>query len=112
MVSLDHFFRSFFERKAWADGPFSTEPPALSKIMPGFFWNHADQIFSTSGERTCNFDVLGGPDHERAVFLRAAYPLAFKALINQSITYDLISDQKNRDHWSISLLHRIKHLRV
>lgn len=76
-VSLDRFFHSFFSVRASAAAHF--RPNHLYFLNnAGFFWNRVERerIFGMSGERTCNSgpDVLGGPDRERAVFLRAAYP--------------------------------------
>lgn len=106
-VSPDRFFCTFFVTSVSGDRTTCT-----FQNNAEFFWNRVDRerIFGTSGEPTCNSDpaVLGGPDRERAVFLRAVYPLAIKALINQPINHDLISDQKSRDRWSISLLLRIR----
>lgn len=73
----------------------------------GFFFSGIARIaseFSASGERTCKLSAYWVAQIASVPHFYERHTLTIKALINQSINHDLISDQKSRKRWSISLL--------
>lgn len=80
-------------------GPLVTEPPALSIIPETKFFSGIARVangFSASGERTCKLSAYWVAQIASVPHFYERHILAIKALINQSINHDLISDQKSR----------------